>query len=320
MQPAGRNEQVIAHWREAGEWWSGEPYREVRRTLDSRGIRHEEERELPCVGGEKQSSLLDAYTEDQSEEWSLKKHKLRDEKIASAPGQMIPNYESYRSSNRWDKKRAAFVSDRRGLWGERLENPALQHSNTPTLSPLPSPLSSTYVPLHVASGYAFGRGCMLADEIPILAAHAGLPAVAITDPFSLTGAVEVCRQAKKSGVKPLVGATFEMAEGGELVLIAKTKKGYENLSKLITACHLEEPRLFPLCNWERLERFAQDLICLTGGDNGPLNRLLTKKQYKQTQCVAEQIINIFGRENVFIEIERSCLPWEISVNELLLQL
>lgn len=304
-------EKLVALWREAGEWWSSEPYREVRRSIDARGIRHEQERELPCVGGEKQSSLLDPYTDDQSEEWSLKKHKVRDEKVSTAPGQL---------SNRRQER-----GERRDAWGARKEKYPEPSKYTAHSAPQKSEMGNRkseipYAALHVCSGYAFGRGCMLADELPILAAHAGLPAIAITDPFSLVGAVEVSRQAKKSGVKPLIGATFEMPEGGELVLIAKTKLGYQNLSRLITACHLEEPRLFPLCHWERLERFSEGLLCLTGGDVGPLNRLLARKDYKAAKALVERLIGIFGQANVFVEIERSCLPWEISVNDLLLQL
>lgn len=279
MQPAGH--KTIALWREAGEWWSGEPSREVRRSLDERGIRHEEERQLPCVGQDKQTAFVSSYDEDQSEEWSLKKHKVRDEKVKRAMGLVC-------------EAPAGFV--RKDLAQE------------------------PYVPLHVLSGYAFGRGTMLAEEIPAFAAHAGVPALAITDPFSLVGAVEFSRQAKKFGVKPLIGASFEMEEGGELVLIAKTKSGYQSLSKLITACHLEEPRLFPLCNWEKLKRCSTDLLCLTGGDGGMLNRLVSRRKYKEAKALVEKLIALYGRENVFIEIERSYLPWDISVNDLLLQL
>jgi error-prone DNA polymerase len=297
MQPAGH--KLIARWREAGEWWSKEPYREVCRTLDENGIRREEETLLPTIGDQNSSSILEAYTEDQSEEWSLKKNKLRNEKVARACG----HFESYRATSRWDKKRAPFNNTSANVNVDIACSEAL-----------------SYVPLHVASGYAFGRGCMLADEISVLAGHAGLPAAAICDPYSLVGAGEFCRSAQRCGIKPLVGATFDMPEGGELVLLAQNNKGYQNLSRLITSCHLQEPRLFPLCNWERLCQFNDGLLCLSGGDVGPLNRLLARKDYKGAKALVERLMSIFERDRLFIEIERSYLPWEISTNDLLLQL
>jgi error-prone DNA polymerase len=178
-----------------------------------------------------------------------------------------------------------------------------------------------YVPLHCVSGYSFGRSVLLARELPRRAAYLGLPAMALADRFALTGAMEFYKDAKQCGVKALVGATVELEDGSELVLIARTAQGYRSLSHLLTACHLEEPRLFPLCRWERLERFASDqLVCLTGGDNGPLNRRLGKGDTEAAMRVADQLVGLFGRNNVFVEIERSFLPWERSVNDRLLEL
>jgi DNA polymerase III alpha subunit len=59
---------------------------------------------------------------------------------------------------------------------------------------------------------------MHAEEIPILAAERGLFTVALADPFSLAGAVEFVRSAKSAGVKPLIGASVEIEDGGEIVL------------------------------------------------------------------------------------------------------
>ena len=461
MQPAGH--KLIARWREAGEWWSGEPYREIRRTLDERGIRHEEERSFETLGETGvnpplRSSEADT-TEDNKEEWTLKRQKRRDEKVrklSEAEGRgdglalglgpqalgegradglalglgpqalgkggkaegkgdsnagiterkikcsSIPNAQGPEpkavplpntppspnaqcpkpkavplpntppspnaqgpmpkavplpnttpspnaqgpmpkavplpntppSPNAQGPKPKAVplpntppAPNAQCPRPKAILSPNTQHPtpNTPpsplptTHYPLPTP-NAPYAPLHIYSGYAFGRGSMLAEEIPILCAHAGAPAAAIADPFSLVGAVEFSKQANKSGVMPLIGVSVEMEEGGYLVLIAKNKAGYQNLSKLVTACHLEEARQFPLCNWQRLQRFSKDLICLTGGDLGPLNPLLIRREYKAAKALVERLIQHFGRENVFIEIERSFLPWEIPVNELLIQL
>lgn len=171
----------------------------------------------------------------------------------------------------------------------------------------------SYVPLHVLSGYSYGRSILLATEVPRLAAAAGLPAVALVDRFSLTGAVELAKECSKQGVKPLVGASFELPEGGELVLIAQNRAGYVSLSRLVTECQLDEPRRFPLCNWDRLARHREGVLCLSGGNVGPLDRLLSRRDYAGADRLAQQLVGLYGPGRVFLEIERSYLPWAIEV-------
>ena len=96
--------------------------------------------------------------------------------------------------------------------------------------------------------------------------------------------------------------------------------GYQSLSQLITACHLEEPRLYPMGLWERLERYSRDLICLTGGDDGPIDRLLLRGRYEDADRCLNRLVGLFGSSNVFVEIERSFLPWEIVLSKRLLEL
>ena len=145
-------------------------------------------------------------------------------------------------------------------------------------------------------------------------------AALLADVFSLGGAVEFAGMASFSNMKALIGATIEMADGGELVLVARSKVGYRNLSRLISECHLSEPRLFPLCTWERLERYAEDLLCLTGGDMGPISRHLIRTQYPEAERYLDRLIGLYGLANVFVQIEQSFLPWGISVNRSLLEL
>ncbi len=221
------------------------------------------------------------YVDVRREEYSLRPRKIRDEKIQRACG-FIPE--------------------------------------APKSHPFIENQISTYAPLHVLSGYAFGRSTLFPEEIPRRAAQLGLPAVAITDAFSLVGAVEFAYEAAKFGVKPLIGASFEMPEGGELVLIARDKRGYQSLSQLITACHLDEPRLYPLCTWQRLDQYSRGLLCLTGGDVGPLNRLVISGNFDRASAMVDQLIGIYGHSYVFIEIERCFLPWERTANSRLVDL
>ncbi|MBX3114547.1 MAG: DNA polymerase III subunit alpha [Fimbriimonadaceae bacterium] len=220
------------------------------------------------------------YVQTYNEDYSLRPNKRRDETVGKACGYV---------------KETSFITNK--------------------LSP-----KSTYVPLHLLSGYSIGRSILLANEIPRLAAVAGLPAVALVDRFSMTGVVELYRECKKQGIKALIGASVELEQGGELVLIAQNKDGYTSLSRLLTACHLEEPRLFPLCTWERLERHSEGLICLTGGNVGPLDKLLCKKDYSGADELLLRLKKIFGVGKVFLEVERAFLPWSLEVEKRLREL
>lgn len=177
-----------------------------------------------------------------------------------------------------------------------------------------------YTALHFLSGYAFGRSTISAAEISILPACLPYQAALLADPFSLAGAVEFNRYAYEIGLHALIGATIEMEDGSELVLVARNQLGYRNLSRLITECHLNEPRLYPLCNLERLARFTDGILCLTGGDSGPINRLLVRRNTSEAQRYLELLVDLYGCENVFVQIERCFLPWEVFVNRQLLSL
>ncbi len=321
MRPAGRD--TLALWREAGEWWANEPYREIHRFVDDKGVRRAEETLLPSIGT-LGGSTQKPYIEDNTIEVTERARKIRDEKVSAACGVLPAAYYADRAKERdfreggdryalGMKVKMPAREARRDDWGMPTGYSGIQAVRT-------QKKHDTYVPLHVCSGYAFGRGTMLAEELPLVAASFGIGACAIADPMSLVGCVEFSKACKKYGLKPLIGASFELPEGGEIVLIARSKRGYVSLSQLITECHLGEPRCFPLCNWERLARHSRDLICLTGGDVGPINRVLIRRDTKAAETLLKRLIAVYGRENVCIEIERSYLPWEITVNRQLLEL
>ncbi len=266
MPPAGN--EILARWREAGEWWEGQPQREFCRYLDEKGIRREKSRELPCLA-------------DIRDEPPSRVPQPRDDKVAKAMGH-LPSFNP---------------SQLRGLVPQQ-----------------------PFAALHIVSGHALGRSTISSAEIVNLEAARRYQSVLLADPFSLAGAVEFHRNASEAGLHPLIGASFEMDEGGELVLVARNQVGYRNLSRLVTDCCLNEPRLFPLCTRERLMRRTEGLLCLTGGDLGPINRCLAKGNEQAARGWLDFLLHLYGRENTFIQIERSYLPWEISVNRKLLEL
>ena len=267
--------------RQAGEWWNGQPYRETQFDIDANGKRQRLIHDLPCLG----DGLLPPSTppppEDHREEIVLRLRKIRDEKIARACG---------------------LVSE------PRLPSIRMVKPGVPCIG------------VHALSGYSFGRSSLLAEEIPALAARGGLQGILLADTFSLTGAIEFNRIAQKVGITAWIGATIELPEGGEIVLVAKSSRGYVSLSRLITACHLNEPRLFPLASWERLEQHSSDLLCLTGGGTSHLNWLIAKEKFADAKRHVRRLSDLYGAANVGLQIERSYLPKEDRVNQRLIEL
>ena len=180
--------------------------------------------------------------------------------------------------------------------------------------------SQNHVLLHVMSGYTFGRSSIMAEEAPAHAAMRGYSSTLLADRFSLAGAREFMGTAKKVGIKPLIGATFELDEGGELVLIARNLRGYQSLCRLISECHLNEPRGYPLANWDRLSRHSEGLSMLSGGNSGIINRAIAARNYDVAENSLRTLVQFYGSKHCFIQIERTYLPWDQRVNHSLLEL
>ncbi len=110
-----------------------------------------------------------------------------------------------------------------------------------------SPVVGGYVELHVKSFYSFGEGASHTHELLAQAKEHGYAVLALTD-TNLCGALEFARLAGSLSIKPITGAELTLVDGSRLVLLAKTRRGYANLSKLFTLANgvdRREPRLGP---------------------------------------------------------------------------
>ncbi|MFC5437892.1 error-prone DNA polymerase [Rhodanobacter umsongensis] len=93
---------------------------------------------------------------------------------------------------------------------------------------------SDYAELHCLSDFSFGRGASNAGELFERARACGYSALAITDECSLAGIVRAYQASQETGLKLIVGAEFQLAEGPKLVLLCENRQGYAELCKLIT--------------------------------------------------------------------------------------
>ncbi|MDQ2985285.1 MAG: DNA polymerase III subunit alpha [Armatimonadota bacterium] len=167
--------------------------------------------------------------------------------------------------------------------------------------------------LHGISALSFGRSTMMPEHLAAYAKLRGYRAAAITDRFSLAGVVDFCKIAKQMGIKPIIGASLEITGGGTIVVLSKSKRGYSELSRLITDCHLQSKRLMPIFDIDGYEGRTQDLVCLTGGYSGPLDRALIRKG--DTKQELRRLQRVF--DEVYIELENSAAPWSMSLERAL---
>ena len=100
-----------------------------------------------------------------------------------------------------------------------------------TIDEIPIMNHERYVELHSHSFYSFGEGASHVHELLDRAVELEYPAIGLTD-YNMCGALEFARQAKSLGVRSLTGGELILSDGSHVVLLAKNRKGYSNISQL----------------------------------------------------------------------------------------
>ncbi|HEX3453137.1 MAG TPA: DNA polymerase III subunit alpha, partial [Gaiellaceae bacterium] len=189
-------------------------------------------------------------------------------------------------------------------------------------------MAAPYVHLHVHSEYSILDGACRIQELAARAAELEMPAVALTDHGSLAGAVELYREAGKHGVKPIVGCEVYLADDrraqakgyAHLTLLAESYEGYSNLIKLSSLGYLEGYYYKPRVDWELLERHAKGLVCLSGCLSGRVSRALEENRPADAAADLDRLVQIFGRDSTYVEIQNAGLAEQARINPLLAKL
>jgi error-prone DNA polymerase len=167
--------------------------------------------------------------------------------------------------------------------------------------------SPRYIELHARSAFSFLRGACVPEEYASIAASYGSSAMALTDVDGFYGSPRFHMAAKKAGLRAHVGAEITAKEGGRYTLLVESREGYQNLCRLITRMKLRagakvpKPGKEPAATFDDFSEFAGGLICLTGGDEGPLALGLKNGNAPET---LDRLTRLFGRGNVFVELQR----------------
>jgi error-prone DNA polymerase len=178
-----------------------------------------------------------------------------------------------------------------------------------------------YVELHAASAFSFLRGASLPEDLVERAAELGYPALALVDRDGLSGAPRFFKAAKKAGIRPLVGAALTLEEGGVLPLLVESREGYRNLCALITQMKAGRPKGEGEIGLAALEGNVAGLWALAGaetllvgrgnhergapaGKKQGTKRRAASKETDPSGARLSQIVRIFGRERVVIDVQR----------------
>jgi error-prone DNA polymerase len=180
-----------------------------------------------------------------------------------------------------------------------------------------------YIELHAASAFSFLDAASLPEMLIERAAELGMPAMALLDRNGLYGAPRFHTIARKSGLRAHIGAEIAVSgvrslltppewlphqhgeEPSRLPVLCTSRTGYQNLCQLITRYKMREStKSEGHAAFTDIEEFASGLICLTGGEEGPLTAALAHGGEHEGKQVVEQLTKIFGQKNVYVELQR----------------
>ncbi len=174
--------------------------------------------------------------------------------------------------------------------------------------------------LHAHSCYSFLDGASQPQELALRAAELGYEAFALTDHDSLSGSLEFAHAAREAGLRPITGCELTLVGGAHLTLLAADQRGYRNLCRLITLAHADDRRA-PAATLEQLARHAEGLHCLSGcARDGAVARLVGAGRPAEAEAMARRLRAMFGRERLWIELQRPYWRGDARRNRLLTEL
>jgi len=184
-------------------------------------------------------------------------------------------------------------------------------------------MTEQYIELHAASAFSFLEAASQPEDLIERAVALEMPAMALLDHNGIYGAARFHTSAKRNAIRAHIGAEVSVSSFGprlappvwlphqykstpaRLSLLCASRTGYQNLCQLITQFKMREATKGDgAATFDDLSQYASGLVCLTGGDEGPLAAALTRSGEAEGRETVERLIRIFGRDNVYVELQR----------------
>ncbi|MCU0273177.1 MAG: DNA polymerase III subunit alpha, partial [Acidimicrobiales bacterium] len=207
-------------------------------------------------------------------------------------------------------------------------------------------MAGSFTHLHVHTEFSMLDGAARVGELMAAAAADGQPAIGITDHGNMYGILDFYKAARKEGLKPILGTEAYMAHesrherpprrgriddsGGDvdggaklyyhLTLLAENNAGYKNLIQLASRAFMEGYYYKPRMDWETLADHSEGLIATTGCLGGHVLQALMKDNFALGLERAGRLQDIFGKDNLFVEIQDHGIPEQKRTNPMLLDI
>jgi len=184
-------------------------------------------------------------------------------------------------------------------------------------------MTDRYVELHCASGFSFLESGSQPEKLIERAVELEMPAMALLDRNGVYGSARFHTSARRNGTKAHVGAEISvlgfgsrlvppawvphqhLAEPVRLSLLCESREGYQNLCRLTTRFKMrEKTKGEGAAKWDDIEQHFSGLVCMTGGDEGPLSSALMSGGEEAGRGAVERLVRVFGRDSVYVEVQR----------------
>lgn len=171
--------------------------------------------------------------------------------------------------------------------------------------------------LHVHTEFSLLDGLSKIEKLVLQTKLYGMRHLAMTDHGSLYGAIKFYKACRQEGVNPIIGCEMYIAKRGmkdkdavldkenyHLTVLARDFEGYRNLMKLVTLSHIDGFYYRPRVDKEALAKYSKGLLALSGCNSSEIAKALVDGDRKKATLCAKTYLEIFGRGNYFLEVQR----------------
>ena len=170
-------------------------------------------------------------------------------------------------------------------------------------------LAPEFIHLRVHTAYSLSEGAIKIPQLIDLCGEYDMPAVGVTDTNNMFGALEFSIAAADAGIQPIIGCQIDVRScqsvdrdvdhdkgrgtREKLVLLVQNEIGYQNLMELVSDAFITTQHGNTHTTLEKIVSYSEGLICLSGGAEGPLGRMISLDQMSQAEDICDQLQNEF---------------------------
>ncbi|MDY3006172.1 DNA polymerase III subunit alpha [Anaerococcus porci] len=193
-------------------------------------------------------------------------------------------------------------------------------------------MMSDFTHLHLHTEYSLLDGFTKIDKLIKRLKELNMKSCAITDHGQMYGVIEFYQKCKKNGIKPIIGCEVYVCEDDlsiktpankryyHLILLAENNEGYKNLLKIVSKGYTEGFYYKPRVDFDTIKKYSKNIIALSACLNGEINQRILENDIKRAYETCERYLDVFGRDNFYLEVQNHGLKEQKKVNEILLKM